>query len=115
MIGDAFPRDKQAGVFLDKDKQHRLDHKGEFFSVTGPLNISRSRQGQPVIFQAGASDDGRDFASGHADAIFAGGGSFEEQQAYAADVRRRAAGVHRTLGNALVVEMGDLLSQVVIL
>ena len=30
-------------------------------------------------------------------------------------VRRRAAGVHRTLGNALVVEMGDLLSQVVIL
>jgi FMN-dependent oxidoreductase (nitrilotriacetate monooxygenase family) len=92
---DAFIADKATGRFFDPDKLHTLNHRGDFFSVKGPLNISRSRQGQPVIFQAGASDDGRDFASGHADAIFAGGGTFEEQQAYAADVRRRAAGFGR--------------------
>jgi hypothetical protein len=50
---DAFPRDKAAGVFLDKTKQHALNHKGKHFSVAGPLALSRSPQGQPVIFQAG--------------------------------------------------------------
>ena len=39
---DAFPRDKERGVFLDKSKLHPLNHRGEFFSVSGPLNISRS-------------------------------------------------------------------------
>jgi alkanesulfonate monooxygenase SsuD/methylene tetrahydromethanopterin reductase-like flavin-dependent oxidoreductase (luciferase family) len=52
---DAFPRDKAAGVFLDKTKQHALNHKGKHFSVAGPLALSRSPQGQPVIFQAGVS------------------------------------------------------------
>jgi FMN-dependent oxidoreductase (nitrilotriacetate monooxygenase family) len=56
---DAHVADKESGVFVDPAKLHRLDHKGEFFQVRGPLNISRSPQGQPVIFQAGASDDGR--------------------------------------------------------
>lgn len=34
---------------------HTLDYKGQYFQVKGPLNASRSEQGQPVIFQAGAS------------------------------------------------------------
>ncbi|ESQ79367.1 NtaA/DmoA family FMN-dependent monooxygenase [Asticcacaulis sp. YBE204] len=49
---DALVRDKATGQFLDADKLHELNHKGEFLSVKGPLNISRSPQGQPVIFQA---------------------------------------------------------------
>ena len=40
---DAFPRDRDRRVFLDHAKQHRLNHRGEFFSVVGPLNLSRSR------------------------------------------------------------------------
>ncbi|RMT94863.1 hypothetical protein ALP39_200033 [Pseudomonas marginalis pv. marginalis] len=39
---DAFVRDKASDVFLDPQRQHRLDHHGEFFSVTGPLNIARA-------------------------------------------------------------------------
>ncbi len=38
--------------------------------MKGPLNIKRSPQGQPVIFQAGASEDGKNFAAKRADAIF---------------------------------------------
>ena len=45
-------------MFLDPDKLHALDHDGEHFPVAGPLNISRSPQGQPVIFQAGVSERG---------------------------------------------------------
>src|SRR5471032_386689 len=55
---DAFPRDKQSRTFLDTTRQHRLDHRGEFFSVTGPLNIARSQQGQPVIFRPGYPNPG---------------------------------------------------------
>lgn len=88
---DALVRDKASGQFFDKSKLHRLDHKGEFFSVEGPLNIARSRQGQPVIFQAGASEDGKQFAAGHADAIFFHADTIEEAQAYYRDVKARVA------------------------
>ncbi len=73
----------------------RLDHQGEFFQVRGPLNIKRSRQGQPVIFQAGASDDGRAFAARRAEVIFTHAETLEDGQAYYADVKARAAGFGR--------------------
>jgi N-acetyl-S-(2-succino)cysteine monooxygenase len=72
---DAFIRNKATGVFFDAAKMHRLNHKGEFFSVQGPLNIARSRQGRPVLFQAGASEAGKTFAARVADAIFTSQGS----------------------------------------
>jgi alkanesulfonate monooxygenase SsuD/methylene tetrahydromethanopterin reductase-like flavin-dependent oxidoreductase (luciferase family) len=63
--------------------------------VRGPLNIKRSRQGQPVIFQAGASNDGRNFAARRAEAIFAGAQTLEEAQEYYRDVKQRAKGFGR--------------------
>ncbi len=74
---DAFPRDKEAGVFLDKSRQHALNHKGEFFSVAGPLALSRSRQGQPVIFQAGDSNEGRGLGAAIAEGTFTAADSFD--------------------------------------
>jgi len=87
---DAFPRNKETGVFLDSLKQHALNHKGEFFSVAGPLALSRSRQGQPVIFQAGVSDEGRELGAQIADGTFAGVDNFEDAQSYYADLKARA-------------------------
>jgi FMN-dependent oxidoreductase (nitrilotriacetate monooxygenase family) len=87
---DALVRDKASGQFFDPARLHALHHQGEFFSVRGPLNISRSPQGQPVIFQAGASEDGRNFSARHADAFFTEGSSFEASQAYYADIKQRA-------------------------
>ena len=92
---DAFPRDKQAGVFLDKSRQHALNHKGKFFSVAGPLALSRSKQGQPVIFQAGDSSEGRDLGAAIAEGTFAGVDSYEYAQAYYADLKGRAAALGR--------------------
>ncbi len=56
---DAFVRNKETGQFFDKNKLHTLDHHGDFFKVAGPLNIARTPQGRPIIFRAGASDDGK--------------------------------------------------------
>jgi len=92
---DAHVADKESGQFVDPDKLHRLDHKGEFFQVRGPLNIKRTPQGQPVIFQAGASDDGRAFAAKRAEVIFTHAATKEDGQAYYADVKGRAKGFGR--------------------
>ncbi len=92
---DAHVADKESGVFVDPEKLHRLDHKGEHFHVRGPLNIKRGPQGQPVIFQAGASDDGRAFAARRAEAIFAGAQTIEEAQEYYRDLKARAKGFGR--------------------
>jgi FMN-dependent oxidoreductase (nitrilotriacetate monooxygenase family) len=100
---DALIHDKASGVFLDPTKLHALEHKGEFFKVKGPLNIARSAQGQPVIFQAGASDDGKNFAAQRADAIFVGHENLHEAKAYYEDIKRRAVGFGRAPSNVLVM------------
>lgn len=87
---DAFVRNRQTGVYADKSKLHRLDHKGRFFNVEGPLNIGRSRQGQPVVFQAGASDSGIRLAGKHADAVFTNGGPIEEAKVFYKQVKQSA-------------------------
>jgi FMN-dependent oxidoreductase (nitrilotriacetate monooxygenase family) len=95
--------DKEKGIFVDPEKLHRLDHKGEFFQVRGPLNIKRTPQGQPVIFQAGASDDGRNFAAKRAEAIFTHAPTFEDGQSYYDDVKARAKGFGRNPEELLIL------------
>ncbi|TBU73513.1 LLM class flavin-dependent oxidoreductase [Phytopseudomonas daroniae] len=99
---DAFPRDKANDRFLDKSRLHALDHEGEFYSVAGPLNIARSRQGQPVIFQAGISETGRHLAGEIAEGIYAGVDNFEEAQAYYRDIKQRAKAAGRNPDHVLL-------------
>lgn len=87
---DAFPRNRETGVYADKTKLHRLNHKGRFFRIEGPLNIGRSRQGQPVVFQAGASDSGIRLAGKHADAVFTNGGPLEDAKVFYKQVKQSA-------------------------
>lgn len=87
----AFVRDKRSGQFFDPAKLHTPDHRGDFFQVQGPLNIERTPQGRPIIFQAGASGDGRRLAARHADAIFTHHATLEEAQAFWRDVKQQLA------------------------
>jgi FMN-dependent oxidoreductase (nitrilotriacetate monooxygenase family) len=100
---DAFPRDKENGVFLDKTKQHALNHKGEFFSVAGPLALSRSKQGQPVLFQAGISEDGRNLAANIAEGIYAGVEGFDDAVDYYADIKARMVALGRNPDHITIV------------
>lgn len=99
---DAFLRDKESGVFFDPEKMHELNHEGEFFSVKGPLNIARSKQGHPVIFQAGASEVGKNYASKEADAVFTGHETLEETAEFCKDVKSRAAAFGRNPDDLLI-------------
>ncbi|MGO4345361.1 monooxygenase [Paenibacillus sp. FSL A5-0031] len=100
---DAFVRDKESGVFFDPSKLHRLDHKGEYFSVQGPLNIARSKQGHPVIFQAGSSESGKKLAGKAADAVFTGHDNIEDAKAFYKDVKDRTVAEGRSVDDIVIL------------
>ncbi len=99
---DAFVRDRDSGRFFDRTKLHPLDHKGRFFQVAGPLNIGRSPQGQPVIFQAGASDDGIGLAGKYADAVFTHAPTLDDTRLYRRRVRDSAVAQGRQAADVKV-------------
>ena len=92
---DAFIRNKDTGRYLDPDKMHVLDHRGEYFKIRGPLNVARSPQGQPVIVQAGSSDVGRGLAAGVAEMVFTAHQKLSDAQAFYTDIKARAEGYGR--------------------
>ena len=100
---DAFLRDRASGEFIDPDRMHRLNHVGEFFSVQGPLNISRSPQGRPVLIQAGSSEAGRSFAATIADAVFTGQATRADAESFSQDVKGRAAAAGRNPEEVLIL------------
>ncbi|WP_336780368.1 LLM class flavin-dependent oxidoreductase [Paenibacillus illinoisensis] len=99
---DAFVGDKENGVFFDPSKLHTLNHKGNHFLVQGPLNVARSKQGYPVIFQAGSSESGKDLAAKSADAVYTGHETFEEAREFYRDVKARAVVYGRQAEDILI-------------
>jgi FMN-dependent oxidoreductase (nitrilotriacetate monooxygenase family) len=85
----AFPRDKTTGRYLDPSKLHTLNHKGKYFSVKGPLSVSRPPQGYPVIVQAGTSEPARKLSARVADVVFTAQSAIEDAKAFYADVKGR--------------------------
>jgi FMN-dependent oxidoreductase (nitrilotriacetate monooxygenase family) len=67
---DALLADRVSGRFADPSKIHRIDHVSEHYQVVGPHLVAPSPQRTPVLFQAGSSKVGRDFAARNAEAQF---------------------------------------------
>jgi len=66
---DAVPADRETGLYIDPAKVRKLNHKGRFFEVEGPLNMGRCPSGHPVILQAGGSAAGQALAARTADVV----------------------------------------------
>ena len=92
---DAFIRDVEQGVYFDPARMHVLNHKGDDFSVRGPLNIARPIQGWPVIVQAGSSEAGRQLAAETAEMVFSADVTLASAQAFYRDVKGRMAAFGR--------------------
>src|SRR4051794_5238063 len=67
---DAVVADRGRGGYADPAKAHPVDHAGRWYRVTGPRLCEPSPQRPPVLFQAGSSDRGREFAARHAECVF---------------------------------------------
>ena len=100
---DAFIIDKENDRFFDESKLHPLNHKGTYFKVAGPLNVGRSLQGEPVIFQAGSSNDGKELAAKHAEAVFTHSESFEQAKSFYRDLKSRLAKYGRKEDDLLIL------------
>ncbi|RJE84608.1 LLM class flavin-dependent oxidoreductase [Paracoccus onubensis] len=85
----ALVADKTTGRYFETDRVRPINHEGQFFKVRGPLNVSRSPQGQPVIVQAGASDVGRQLGARTAEVIFTASPALADAQEFYGDVKER--------------------------
>jgi FMN-dependent oxidoreductase (nitrilotriacetate monooxygenase family) len=83
--------DAETGQFLADSTQGAFEHHGRQFDISGRFNVPPSPQGHPVIFQAGDSDAGREFAAADADCIFSRHGKIESGRDFYRDVKRRLA------------------------
>jgi FMN-dependent oxidoreductase (nitrilotriacetate monooxygenase family) len=86
---DAFIRDKESGFFMNPRKMHKVNYRGKYFSVEGPLNLSRSVQGRPVLYTAGMSQKFIDHATSYTDGVFTHGNTVEEAAGIANELRRQ--------------------------
>lgn len=111
---DAVVRDREKGVFANPAKVHRVHYEGKYYRVNAIHLCEPSPQRTPVLYQAGASTRGREFAAKHAECIFLTG-SKRIVASNVADVRRRAALHGRSPGEILMfagisVIVGDTAS-----
>jgi FMN-dependent oxidoreductase (nitrilotriacetate monooxygenase family) len=89
--GDEIIADTAGGRFISRADAGKFAHTDGHFDIAGQFDVPRSPQGRPVIFQAGDSDEGREFAAAAADAIFSRHSALEAGQAFYADVKGRLA------------------------
>ncbi len=94
-------KDRANSQYSDPAKVHKIHHEGERYSVEGPHLVAPSPQRTPLLFQAGSSVSGRDFAARHAEAVFLITASPEVARRQIEDTRRRAVEYGRDAGDIL--------------
>lgn len=88
---EAFAVDKPSGMFVDPDRVHRVDHRGRYFTIRGPLNVPRPPQGRPILVEADPdSTEGRQLVTTTADVILTRCGTADEATARFHELRRLA-------------------------
>ena len=86
----AVVKDRRRGIYADPAKVHDVHHDGTYYRVHGCHLAEPSLQRTPVLFQAGASPRGREFAARHAECVFVIGSKPEVDGQYIRDIRRIA-------------------------
>ena len=72
---DAARRDRTACIFADPAKVRSVQHRGRHYEVDAIHLSEPSPQRTPVLFQAGSSSKGTEFAARHAECVFVSGPS----------------------------------------
>jgi FMN-dependent oxidoreductase (nitrilotriacetate monooxygenase family) len=100
---DAVLADKASGRYADPSRLHAIGHSGNHFRVSGALNVERPPQGHPLLVQAGSSEDGKNFAARHAEAIFTAHQTFERAADFYRDIKSRTKAAGRDPDALLVL------------
>jgi FMN-dependent oxidoreductase (nitrilotriacetate monooxygenase family) len=86
-----------------EDTPSVVSYRSSQFDITGTFNVPQSPQGHPIIFQAGDSNAGRDFAAANADAVFTRHGSPEDGRRYYQDMTARTLAAGRNPDNLKIL------------
>ncbi|MED5361108.1 MAG: NtaA/DmoA family FMN-dependent monooxygenase, partial [Actinomycetota bacterium] len=86
---DAVVNDREQRIYVDPRRVREINHRGQYFDVAGPHLSAPSTQRTPVLFQAGMSERGREFAARHAECVFVVGSS-RSGEALGIDLQKRA-------------------------
>jgi FMN-dependent oxidoreductase (nitrilotriacetate monooxygenase family) len=100
---EAVIADKTSGRYADPSRFHEIAYTGDHFKVAGPLNVERPPQGYPLLVQAGSSEDGKNFAARHAEAIFTAHQTYERAADFYGDIKARATAVGRDPDGVVVL------------
>jgi long-chain alkane monooxygenase len=98
-------RDRARGIFTDPAKVHRVAHEGENYRLNAIHLSEPSPQRTPVLYQAGTSPRGRQFAAGHAECVFMSGPSAKVIAPRVAAIRELAAKAGRNPAEILMFSM----------
>jgi FMN-dependent oxidoreductase (nitrilotriacetate monooxygenase family) len=111
---DALARDRRSRIYTRPDRVRRVSHHGAHYDLDAIHLVHPSPQRTPFLFQAGASSAGRDFAGGHAEAVFVNGhtkalvaDTVRDLRARAVARGRRADDVKVFLGATVIVAPTD--------
>ncbi|MBK3660755.1 LLM class flavin-dependent oxidoreductase [Bradyrhizobium diazoefficiens] len=107
---DAVQRDRQRGIFTDPSKVHRVNHEGEHYRINNTIHLSEpSPQRTPVLYQAGTSPRGRQFAAKHAECVFMSGPSAKIIAPRVSAIRQEAAALGRNPAEILMFNMMTII------
>ncbi|MHC9043187.1 NtaA/DmoA family FMN-dependent monooxygenase [Microbacterium saperdae] len=106
---DAISSDRNAPSWARTGGITEVDRHGDHLSVSVLPQVPPSPQGQAIYFQAGDSDEGRDFAARRAEGIFTHHVKFDAAVAFTADIRRRARAYGRSGDDIIVVPGASLI------
>lgn len=106
---DAVLRDRERRIFSDPRKIHPINHQGTFFNVPGIHLCEPSPQRTPVLYQAGASSRGKQFAAEHAECVFVAAPSKVLLKKTVADIRRRAEEAGRDPRSILIFNLQTVI------
>ncbi|MGN7799513.1 NtaA/DmoA family FMN-dependent monooxygenase [Leifsonia sp. 22587] len=91
-----------AAAWSDAVPSDEVEARTGHYTARGRSRLPQSPQGRPVIFQAGDSAEGRDFAARQADVIFSAHSAFDAAQTFAADIRQRTLKAGRPAGDVKI-------------
>lgn len=100
---DAVGIEKESGLFFNSEKLRLLNHDGAYFKVAGPLSLPRCPQGNPVLVQAGSSEDGKSLAAKYAEVIFTIQRDLSAAQSFYQNIKARVASFGRDPRHAHVL------------
>jgi FMN-dependent oxidoreductase (nitrilotriacetate monooxygenase family) len=86
---EAISTSADAASWSNASPANEVSAETAHYTAHAPGRLPRSRQGHPVLFQAGDSAEGRDFAARTADVIFSAHSDFDAAKTFAADIRQR--------------------------